>query len=112
MERTLKYLKEILGADASKVVTTSSNHPYQVGNNYLIRTITMIYTGKLESVGDQELVISSAAWIAETDRWATCLKEGSFKEVEPYPTNQNVIIGRGAILDATIWQHELPDYQK
>ena len=88
------------------------NHPFQLGKNYLIRTVTMIYTGKLEAVYEKELVISSAAWIAETKRWADSVKTGDFEEVEPYPDDCLVTIGRGAILDATPVSWALPRDQK
>lgn len=88
------------------------NHPFIIGSNYLIRTVTMIYTGKLEAVYEKELVISSASWIAETDRWADSVKTGEFNEVEPYPDNSKVTIGRGSILDATPVTWKLPREQK
>jgi len=88
------------------------NHPFEIGKNYLIRTITMIYTGKLEAVYEKELVISSASWIAETKRWADSVKTGEFEEVEPYPDDAKVTIGREAILDATTVNWELPREQK
>ena len=88
------------------------NHPFKIGQNYLIRTVTMIYTGKLEAVYDKELVISSVAWIAETARWADSVKDGKFNEIEPYPDDALVTIGRGAILDATPVSWKLPREQK
>ena len=88
------------------------NHPYTIGSNYLIRTVTMIYTGKLEAVYEKELVISSASWIAETKRWKESVSEGNFEEVEPYPDECKVTIGRGAILDATPVKWKLPREQK
>jgi hypothetical protein len=88
------------------------NHPFILKSNYLIRTVTMIYTGKLEAVYDKELVISSASWIAETKRWATSVKTGEFEEVEPYPDDCKVTIGRGSIIDATPVNWKLPREQK
>lgn len=84
--------------------------PYKVGENYLIRTVTMIQIGRLESVGPQELVLSSAAWIADTGRFYDALKKGTLNEIEPFPNE--VIIGRGSIIDATVWTHKLPTEQK
>lgn len=86
--------------------------PFEIGKNYLIRTVTMIYTGKLVSVHATELVIKNAAWIPETSRWADTVKNGVFNEVEPYPEESEVIIGRGAILDMTQVRWKLPDVQK
>lgn len=92
--------------------STDSGKPYQVGKPYLIRTVTMIYTGRLIEVYPHELVIEDAAWIPETARWADTLREGNFNEVEPYCDGDKVIIGRGAILDAVEWRNELPRRQK
>lgn len=71
----------------------------QVGKVYLIRTVTMIYTGRLKSQSKTELLLSEAAWIAETERWAQSCKDEVFKEVEPY--FKDVVIYKGAILDIT-----------
>lgn len=75
------------------------SHPYQVGKVYLIRTVTMIQTGRLVQVTPQELVLEDAAWIADTGRFADALAKCEFDEVEPFPDGQ-VIVGRGAIVDA------------
>ena len=37
---------------------------WQIGKNYLIRTVTMIDTGRLVGITDHELVLEDAAWIA------------------------------------------------
>ena len=73
--------------------------PWKLGKNYLIRTVTMIQTGRLVAVTQQELVLEDAAWIADTGRFADALKMGIFSEVEPFPDGQ-VIVGRGAVIDA------------
>ena len=74
--------------------------PYCIGGNYLLRTVTHIVTGKIESVGPLEIVVSSAAWIADTGRYANAVATGSFSEVEPYPDGKLVIVGRTTIVDA------------
>ena len=84
--------------------------PFKVGENYLIRTVTMIQIGKLESVTPTELVLSNAAWIADTGRFYDALKTGKLNEIEPFPND--VIIGRGALVDATIWAHKMKWEQK
>ena len=56
--------------------------PYVIGGNYLLRTVTHIVTGKIESVGPLEIVVSSAAWIADTGRYANAIATGSFNGVE------------------------------
>ncbi len=86
--------------------------PLVIGENYLIRTVTMIYTGKLTKVYDKELVIVDASWIPETERWAQTVKDGEFKEVEPYPDGYEVILNREAMLDITRVNWKLPRSQK
>lgn len=89
-----------------------ATHPYEIGKNYIVRTVTMIYTGKLVEVGQQELVLVDAAWIPETERYAKFVEEGAVKECEPYPADRRVAIGRGAISDAVVLEKSLPRSQK
>jgi len=84
--------------------------PYKIGENYLIRTVTMIQVGRLEWVGDKEIVLSSASWVADTGRFNEAIKTGNLNEVEPF--TDDVIVGRGSIIDATIWTHKLPKEAK
>lgn len=78
----------------------SSSHFFTIGKNYFIRTVTHHYTGVLVAVGDKELVLEKAAWIADDGRLTDALKECEFNEVEMYPADSQVIIGRAALLDA------------
>ncbi len=73
--------------------------PWNIGANYLIRTVTMIDTGRLVAVTATELVVEDAAWIADTGRFSDALKSVEFSEVEPFPDGR-VIIGRGSVIDA------------
>ena len=86
--------------------------PLVIGENYLVRTITMIYTGKLIKVYGKELVFVETAWIPETERWADTVANGTFKEVEPYPKDSEVIINKETILDMTKVDWKLPREQK
>jgi len=97
-----------------KQVTTQTikDCPFIIGENYLIRTVTMIYTGKLTKVYDKELVVVDCAWIPETKRWADTVSKGVFEEVEPYPDGSEVIINREAVLDITKVNWKLPREQK
>jgi hypothetical protein len=107
---TLREIRELKDLFNNTGNNRDDSH-WQVGKSYIIRTVTMILTGRLEKVTEQELVLSSAAWIAETDRYTQTIKEGKLREVEPYGDN-NVIVGRGALIDATIWTHPLPREQR
>lgn len=85
---------------------------YEVGQNYAIRTVTMIYTGRLVAVGPQELVLVDVSWIPETERFAQFVAKGQVRECEPYPEGKKVIIGRGSLLDACVLDAPLPREQK
>lgn len=105
MEVSLNDLKELFQTSSTK-----SSHPYEIGKNYLIRTVTWIDTGKIVEVTDQEIVLEDAAWIADTGRFADTLVSGDFSDVEPFPKGR-VIVGRGAIIDA-VRIEKLPLKQK
>lgn len=100
---TLREIKQI----SSLLGNSSPNHPYKIGASYLIRTVTMIQTGLLVEVTNQELVLEDAAWIADTGRFGEALINGQFNEVEPFPEGR-VIVGRGAVIDATEIKFPLP----
>jgi len=78
-----------------------------IGRNYFIRTVTYHIVGKLIDIYKKELVLTSASWIADSGRFNNALKNGIFNEVEPFVNN--VIVNRSGIIDATEWNHELPD---
>ena len=79
--------------------TVCNDSPWEIGENYLIRTVTMIDAGKLVMVTPQELVLEDASWIADTGRFMQAVENAEFGEVEPFPSGK-VIIGRGSIIDA------------
>lgn len=83
---------------------------FEVGEAYLIRTVTMYYTGRVKSITDYDIVLSDAAWIADTGRFHDALTSGELSEVEPFV--DDVIVSRGSIVDATKWNHKLPMVQK
>lgn len=99
----IKEIKNLIGGCSNK-------SPYEIGKKYFIRTITHYLTGRVVYVTDQEIVIEDAAWIADTGRYSNALENASLKEVEPYPDG-NVIVGRGAVIDACEWKHDLPRKQ-
>jgi hypothetical protein len=77
-----------------------SAEPWQIGKNYFIRTVTHHYTGTLTAVYPTELTLAKAAWIADDGRLTDALAKESFSEVEMYPADRLVIIGRASVLDA------------
>jgi hypothetical protein len=113
MNITLQDLKEILCNEATaRCASALTTAPYQVGKPYFIRTVTHHYTGILIAVHPGELVLSKCCWIPDDGRFADALKTGKFNEIEPFPADAEVIIGRGSIVDAVIFNAELPARQK
>lgn len=104
---TLKQIKDI----QSLLKGSEQSHPYKVGSNYFIRTVTHHLTGRLVGVTSMELILEDAAWIADDGRFYDALKDGELNEIEPFPKGE-VIVGRGSVIDACIWNHELPRIQK
>ena len=74
----------------------------------------MAIVGELKEVGKKELLFTKASWVADTGRFHDALKSGltaqSSAEIEPFV--DDVIVGRNAIVDATIYRHDLPTQQK
>lgn len=93
-------------------MSEEKKHPYKIGENYFIRTVTHHYTGRLTEVYENELVIVDAAWIADDGRYTEAVKSGAFNDIEPYPDGREVVIGRGAIVDACVIEFPLPRKQK
>ena len=101
----VKQIQTLLGRNAP---TASS--AWTIGQKYLIRTVTHYYTGRLVQLYDNELLLETAAWIADCGRYFDALKKGTLSEVEPIIGP--CIICRGAIVDAVEWQFDLPTVQK
>jgi hypothetical protein len=95
---------------ASSTPTPPSQSPLRVGNSVLVRTVTHYYTGKIADIGEHEILLDDAAWVASTWRFFDALRSGKLDEVEPIVGP--VIIGRGALIDCVDWRHALPKEQK
>jgi len=109
---TFGELKQIASLFNSEPQQTKTNGGYPVGKNVIVRTVTMIYTGRLDSVTDSDLVLVDCSWIPETERFMQFVAEGKVKECEPYPDGLPVFINRGALLDMCELRKELPRSQK
>lgn len=100
MELSLNDLKDLVGSKNETIAP--KRHPFCIGKDYLIRTVTMTLTGKLIDVFETELVLENAAWIADTGRFSKSLVSCEFEEVEIFPVDKTVVVGRGALIDAVI----------
>jgi len=89
---------------------------YKVGKNYLIRTVTHIDVGRLVKVTKDELILKDASWIADTGRFMDALQNGIEKqtssEIEPFPSESEVMVSKGSIIDVVEYKHKLPIKQK
>lgn len=119
-EMTMEEIKELAQEglnhrNKSKKVNIPKSdalHPYTIGSNVLIRTVTMIQVGRLIWVGEQELVLEDASWIPDTGRFHKALEEGEKILDEVEPCSSIVIIGRGSIVDVYPWTNPLPRIAK
>lgn len=100
----------VRSSEAREEIVGGKSHSFEVGKAYLIRTVTMHYTGRVVEVTDSDVVLEEAAWIADTGRYSNSLAEGTLSEVEPYPGRVSVC--RGAMVDFAEWKHQLPKVQK
>jgi len=107
-----KSIEQLINIEAQKIAkeltveVLEGESLYQLGAKVFIRTVTYHYTGQISFISDKEIVLSEAAWIADSGRFANALKTGILDEVEPYPNLCG--INRDAIIDASPWNHKLP----
>ena len=101
-----KEISRLVGAGAE----LKKSHSFQVGQCYLIRTVTMMYTGRVTAITDLDIVLEDSAWIADSGRYHDALAKGTLSEVEPYPDGNGVMIA--SIVDFAPWDHPLPREQK
>jgi len=102
--KTMK-INEVEYVRKDSVVTVTyvpgEDGPWEIGKKYLIRTVTMIQHGTLVGISATELVLAKASWIADTGRFSDFLHgKISPSDVEPFPQDKIVIVGRGALIDA------------
>jgi hypothetical protein len=98
---TIGQAKELAGMFQGKCAVTSDN-PWTIGDTWFIRTVTHHLVGLLKSVGPQELVMKGGTvmWVADDGRFTQAIQTGEFAETEIYGS-EDVVIGRGSIIDAT-----------
>ena len=101
---TIGQLKEITNLVSCGKNESKSNYP--IGKNVIVRTVTMIYTGKLVSVTDTDFILNECSWYMDF------VENGTVNECEPYPSDLNVYINRGSLLDMCELKKSLPRSQK
>lgn len=112
-ELTLKQIRELQSLIAPSLGAARGcpqSHPL-IGKNVIVRTVTMIYTGRFEGITQQDYILVDCSWIPETDRFMQFVAEGKVRECEPYPDGLPVYINRGALLDVCELVKPLPRSQ-
>lgn len=109
---TLKQIRELQSLVTSNDKSSEAAYHSLVGENVIVRTVTMIYTGKLIGYDDKCLVLTDCSWIPETDRYMQFVAEGKVNECEPYPDGLPVYINTGALLELCELKAKLPRLQK
>ena len=103
-ELTIGQAKELACLVGSK--TEGCGVPFVTGQAYLIRTVTMAWTGRVRRITGGFLVLDDAAWIADLGRYNEAVASGSLSEVEP--VKGSAFVASPSIVDAVEWKHGLP----
>jgi len=113
LQKELNELEELeskVQAKKSDLEYKKLDLPFKVGDAYFIRTVTYFATGKVKAIVGSFLVLTDAAWIADTGRFREAIMKGVLNEVEPVEVDMFVNIN--SITDAFVWKHKLPREQK
>ena len=103
----LELLCALKGKNSSKC---DSSIPFEEGEKYFIRTVTLYATGRVKRIAGKFLVLEDAAWIADTGRFREAMMSGVLNEVEPVEVD--MYLNMDSIIDAFPWKHKLPREQK
>lgn len=93
----IKELQRLFGGQAP---AAGQACPFEVGEKYFIRTVTMAHTGQVRAVVGNFLVLEKAAWIADTGRFSVAMRDqDKFSEVEMFA--DDIFVNIETIIDAT-----------
>lgn len=85
---------------------TTPSYPIEVGKVYLFRLATVYDLGRVKAIYSDCILLSDASWVADTGRFHVALKDGKLNENEPF--GRDVVIYKGAIVDACEWTGSFP----
>ena len=71
--------------EISKLLSFGSNEQehsedYPLDKNVIVRTVTMIYTGRLVEITKSDFVLVECSWIPETERYMQFVAEGADRQ--------------------------------
>lgn len=110
IESLLSQLKKAKEQDSIELTLPSLETPFEIGKAYLIRTVTLYYTGKVKKIKGKWIQLEEAAWIPDTGRWQEATEKGSFSEIEPF--SYDPWINTDAVVDFGEITYPLPNKQK
>lgn len=108
-ETLLDLISELVGTK-TETINNANTNPFEIGKCYLIRTVTLYYTGKVKAHCGQFMQLEEAAWIPDTGRWAEACEKGTFNEVEPFANDP--WINLQSIIDTQEITYKLPKTTK
>ena len=99
---TLGEVKEIQRLAVGNYHISRGLQPYGVGEKWFFRTVTHHLIGEIKAVGAQEILLKGGTvmWVADDGRFQDLFEKGQPKETEVYGQN-DVVVGRGSVIDAT-----------
>lgn len=83
-----------------------NNHPYILGERYIVRTDERFYVGKLMQVFEGEIVLKDA-WSADNKHYEHPLSP-AISDEELHDFMDDIVINRNKISDMTLWRLGLP----
>ncbi len=115
-ELTIGQAKELSEMFGGSQTSSSNDHPFEVGQKWLFRTVTHFSLGEIVAIYGNgtrlHLELKNASWVANTGRWHLCVANGieglDKAEVEPYPDNARVFVNAETLVDFVSWNHSLP----
>lgn len=113
IELTEEAISQLVEKGLIQAPTIEANGYQPTGylrTNVIIRTVTHYFTGHLIEEGPNWLILTDAAWVADTGRWADALEKGTLNEVEPYP--DGVRVNTSSVIDISEWNRSLIVVQK
>lgn len=93
-----------------RITNSVPNTGFKIGTAYLIRTVTMMYAGRVVDITNFSIELEKSSWVADSGRYSQALTDGTLSEVEVYPAGNFVTLG--SIVDFAVWNHELPTTTK
>lgn len=80
----------------------------ELGENYLVETLTFYFTGRLSRITVTDLVLDECAKVFDTDRLSRVLESGPQGFFESEFLGDGVIIRQNVIVLFKRWPHKLP----